>query len=110
LSFLYFDNRQKWSLSSAFHLHHRFACLEGLPAFTGRKIIVDTYGGAARHSGGAFSGKDPSKVDRSAAYFCRYVARQVVLQGLASRVEIQVAYAIGVANVRNRRGGRNEKR
>ena len=64
---------------------------------TGRKIIVDTYGGAARHGGGAFSGKDPSKVDRSAAYFCRYVARQVVLHGLARRVEIQVAYAIGVA-------------
>ena len=64
---------------------------------TGRKIIVDTYGGAAHHGGGAFSGKDPSKVDRSAAYFCRYVARQIVLQGLASRVEIQVAYAIGVA-------------
>ena len=64
---------------------------------TGRKIIVDTYGGAARHGGGAFSGKDPSKVDRSAAYFCRYVARQVVLHGLARRVEVQVAYAIGVA-------------
>ena len=64
---------------------------------TGRKIIVDTYGGAARHGGGAFSGKDPSKVDRSAAYFCRYVARQVVVQGLASRAEIQMAYAIGVA-------------
>ena len=64
---------------------------------TGRKIIVDTYGGAAHHGGGAFSGKDPSKVDRSAAYFCRFVARQVVQQGLASRVEIQVAYAIGVA-------------
>jgi S-adenosylmethionine synthetase len=64
---------------------------------TGRKIIVDTYGGAPRHGSGAFSGKDPSKVDRSAAYFCRYVARQVILQGLASRLEIQVAYAIGVA-------------
>ncbi len=64
---------------------------------TGRKIIVDTYGGAAHHGGGAFSGKDPSKVDRSAAYFCRFVARQVVQQGLARRVEIQVAYAIGVA-------------
>jgi S-adenosylmethionine synthetase len=64
---------------------------------TGRKIIVDTYGGAAHHGGGAFSGKDPSKVDRTAAYFCRYVARQIVLQGLASRVEIQVAYAIGLA-------------
>ncbi len=64
---------------------------------TGRKIIADTYGGAARHGGGAFSGKDPSKVDRSAAYFCRYVARQIVKQGLASAAEIQVAYAIGIA-------------
>jgi S-adenosylmethionine synthetase len=64
---------------------------------TGRKIIVDTYGGAARHGGGAFSGKDPSKVDRSGAYFCRYVARQVVNEGLAEKVELQVAYAIGVA-------------
>ena len=64
---------------------------------TGRKIIVDTYGGVAHHGGGAFSGKDPSKVDRSGAYFCRYVARQVVEAGLAARVEIQVAYAIGVA-------------
>ena len=62
---------------------------------TGRKIIVDTYGGAAHHGGGAFSGKDPSKVDRSAAYFCRYVARQIVKEGLASRAEIQVSYAIG---------------
>jgi S-adenosylmethionine synthetase len=64
---------------------------------TGRKIIVDTYGGMGRHGGGAFSGKDPSKVDRSGAYFCRYVARQVVLEGLAKRAEIQVAYAIGLA-------------
>jgi S-adenosylmethionine synthetase len=64
---------------------------------TGRKIIVDTYGGMGRHGGGAFSGKDPSKVDRSGAYFCRHVARQVVREGLASRAEIQVAYAIGVA-------------
>jgi S-adenosylmethionine synthetase len=64
---------------------------------TGRKIIVDTYGGMGRHGGGAFSGKDPSKVDRSGAYFCRYVARQVVAEGLADRAEIQVAYAIGVA-------------
>ena len=64
---------------------------------TGRKIIVDTYGGAARHGGGAFSGKDPSKVDRSGAYFCRHVARRVVKQGLARRAEVQVAYAIGVA-------------
>jgi S-adenosylmethionine synthetase len=64
---------------------------------TGRKIIVDTYGGMGRHGGGAFSGKDPSKVDRSGAYFCRYVARQVVKEGLAKRAEVQVAYAIGVA-------------
>ena len=64
---------------------------------TGRKIIVDTYGGMARHGGGAFSGKDPSKVDRSAAYMGRYVAKNVVAAGLASRCEIQVSYAIGVA-------------
>ena len=64
---------------------------------TGRKIIVDTYGGAARHGGGAFSGKDPSKVDRSAAYACRYVAKNVVAAGLASKCEVQVAYAIGVS-------------
>lgn len=64
---------------------------------TGRKIIVDTYGGMARHGGGAFSGKDPSKVDRSAAYACRYVAKNIVAAGLASRCEIQVSYAIGVA-------------
>lgn len=64
---------------------------------TGRKIIVDTYGGAAHHGGGAFSGKDPSKVDRSAAYAGRYVAKNVVAAGLASRCEVQVAYAIGVA-------------
>jgi S-adenosylmethionine synthetase len=64
---------------------------------TGRKIIVDTYGGMGRHGGGAFSGKDPSKVDRSGAYFCRYVARKLILAGLARRAEIQVAYAIGVA-------------
>jgi S-adenosylmethionine synthetase len=64
---------------------------------TGRKIIVDTYGGMARHGGGAFSGKDPSKVDRSAAYAARYVAKNVVAAGLAERAEVQVAYAIGVA-------------
>jgi S-adenosylmethionine synthetase len=64
---------------------------------TGRKIIVDTYGGAGRHGGGAFSGKDPSKVDRSGAYFCRWVARQIVRQGLARRAEVQVSYAIGQA-------------
>jgi len=64
---------------------------------TGRKIIVDTYGGMARHGGGAFSGKDPSKVDRSAAYAGRYVAKNIVAAGLADRCEIQVSYAIGVA-------------
>ena len=64
---------------------------------TGRKIIVDSYGGWGRHGGGAFSGKDPSKVDRSSAYFCRYVAKQVVSAGLAKRAEIQVGYAIGMA-------------
>lgn len=64
---------------------------------TGRKIIVDTYGGMARHGGGAFSGKDPSKVDRSAAYMCRYVAKNIVAAGIAERCEIQVSYAIGVA-------------
>jgi S-adenosylmethionine synthetase len=62
---------------------------------TGRKIIVDSYGGMGRHGGGAFSGKDPSKVDRSGAYFCRFVARQIVKQGLARRAEVQVGYAIG---------------
>jgi S-adenosylmethionine synthetase len=64
---------------------------------TGRKIIVDSYGGWGRHGGGAFSGKDPSKVDRSSAYFCRYVAKQVIAAGLAKRAEIQVGYAIGMA-------------
>jgi S-adenosylmethionine synthetase len=64
---------------------------------TGRKIIVDTYGGVGRHGGGAFSGKDPSKVDRTSAYFCRFVARELVKSKLAKRVEIQVAYAIGIA-------------
>ncbi len=65
---------------------------------TGRKIIVDTYGGAARHGGGAFSGKDPSKVDRSAAYAARYVAKNIVAAGMADRCEIQLSYAIGVAD------------
>ncbi len=69
----------------------------GDTGLTGRKIIVDTYGGMARHGGGAFSGKDPSKVDRSAAYMARYVAKNVVAAGLCSRCEVQLAYAIGVA-------------
>ena len=68
-----------------------------MPGLTGRKIIVDTYGGAAPHGGGAFSGKDPTKVDRSAAYAARYLAKNVVAAGLAERCTIQVAYAIGVA-------------
>jgi len=70
---------------------------QGDAGLTGRKIIVDTYGGVARHGGGAFSGKDPTKVDRSAAYAMRYVAKNIVAAGLARRVEVQVAYAIGVA-------------
>ena len=70
---------------------------QGDAGLTGRKIIVDTYGGASRHGGGAFSGKDPSKVDRSAAYAMRWVAKNVVAAGLADRAEVQVAYAIGVA-------------
>jgi len=69
----------------------------GDAGLTGRKIIVDTYGGIARHGGGAFSGKDPTKVDRSAAYMARYIAKNVVAAGLASRFEIQLSYAIGVA-------------
>jgi S-adenosylmethionine synthetase len=69
----------------------------GDAGLTGRKIIVDTYGGMARHGGGAFSGKDPSKVDRSAAYAGRYVAKNIVAAGLADRCEIQISYAIGVA-------------
>lgn len=68
---------------------------QGDAGLTGRKIIVDTYGGAGRHGGGAFSGKDPSKVDRSAAYMCRWVAKTIIAAGLASRAELQVAYAIG---------------
>src|SRR5204863_5219810 len=70
----------------------------GDAGLTGRKIVVDTYGGMARHGGGAFSGKDPSKVDRSGAYAARHVAKNVVAAGLADRCEVQVAYAIGVAH------------
>ena len=70
----------------------------GDTGLTGRKIIVDTYGGAGRHGGGAFSGKDPTKVDRSAAYMARYIAKNIVAAGLADRAEVQLAYAIGVAN------------
>ena len=70
----------------------------GDSGLTGRKIIVDTYGGYARHGGGAFSGKDPTKVDRSAAYAARYIAKNIVAAGLAKRCEIELAYAIGVAH------------
>ncbi|HEY7975626.1 MAG TPA: methionine adenosyltransferase domain-containing protein, partial [Ktedonobacterales bacterium] len=69
----------------------------GDAGLTGRKIIVDTYGGFARHGGGAFSGKDPTKVDRSGAYAARYVAKNIVAAGLADRCELQISYAIGVA-------------
>ena len=71
---------------------------QGDSGLTGRKIIVDTYGGYSRHGGGAFSGKDPTKVDRSAAYVCRYIAKNIVAAGLADKCEVQIAYAIGVAN------------
>jgi S-adenosylmethionine synthetase len=70
----------------------------GDAGLTGRKIIVDTYGGVARHGGGAFSGKDPSKVDRSASYMARHIAKNLVAAGLARRAEVQLAYAIGVAD------------
>ncbi len=87
--------------NTKFHINPTGQFIIGGPVgdcgLTGRKIIVDTYGGMARHGGGAFSGKDPSKVDRSAAYACRYVAKNVVAAGLAERCEVQVSYAIGVA-------------
>src|SRR5690554_2416190 len=93
---------QKWiSKDTVYHINPTGKFVIGGPVgdcgLTGRKIIVDTYGGMARHGGGAFSGKDPSKVDRSAAYACRYVAKNIVAAGLADRCEIQVSYAIGVA-------------
>jgi S-adenosylmethionine synthetase len=88
--------------STVFHINPTGRFVVGGPqgdcGLTGRKIIVDTYGGYGRHGGGAFSGKDPSKVDRSAAYFARYVAKNIVAAELAKRCEVQVAYAIGVAD------------
>ena len=92
----------KWvNKDTAYHINPTGRFVIGGPmgdcGLTGRKIIVDTYGGMARHGGGAFSGKDPSKVDRSAAYAARYVAKNVVAAGLAERCEVQVSYAIGVA-------------
>lgn len=93
---------QEWvTKDTKFHINPTGRFVIGGPmgdcGLTGRKIIVDTYGGMARHGGGAFSGKDPSKVDRSAAYAARYVAKNIVAAGLAERCEIQVSYAIGVA-------------
>jgi len=85
-----------------FHVNPTGSFILGGPSadagVTGRKIIVDTYGGAGRHGGGAFSGKDPSKVDRSGAYFCRFIANQLIKQGMARRAEIQISYAIGEAH------------
>jgi S-adenosylmethionine synthetase len=95
------DLYEERALSAAFLVNPTGRFVIGGPVgdcgLTGRKIIVDTYGGMARHGGGAFSGKDPSKVDRSAAYAVRHVAKNVVAAGLADRAEVQVAYAIGVA-------------
>ncbi len=93
---------ENWlSGETKYHINPTGSFVTGGPVgdcgLTGRKIIVDTYGGMARHGGGAFSGKDPSKVDRSAAYACRYVAKNLVAAGLADRCEVQVSYAIGVA-------------
>jgi S-adenosylmethionine synthetase len=89
------------SAETSFHINPTGRFVVGGPqgdsGLTGRKIIVDTYGGMARHGGGAFSGKDPSKVDRSATYYARYIAKHVVAAGLAQRCEVQLAYAIGVA-------------
>jgi S-adenosylmethionine synthetase len=90
-----------WSANAPLFVNPTGSFTHGGPSadagVTGRKIIVDSYGGWGRHGGGAFSGKDPSKVDRSSAYFCRYVARNIVATGLAKRAELQVAYAIGMA-------------
>jgi len=86
---------------TVFHVNPTGAFVRGGPyadaGLTGRKIIVDTYGGIGRHGGGAFSGKDPTKVDRSAAYICRYIAKNIVASGIADKCEIQLAYAIGIA-------------
>jgi S-adenosylmethionine synthetase len=92
---------QWWNNQLTLYVNPTGSFIHGGPSadagVTGRKIIVDSYGGWGRHGGGAFSGKDPSKVDRSSAYFCRYVAKQVVAAGIAKKAEIQVGYAIGMA-------------
>ena len=93
---------KKWiDKDTVFHVNPTGAFVRGGPyadaGLTGRKIIVDTYGGIGRHGGGAFSGKDPTKVDRSAAYICRYIAKNIVASGIADKCEIQLAYAIGIA-------------
>jgi S-adenosylmethionine synthetase len=93
---------KKWiDKDTVFHVNPTGAFVRGGPyadaGLTGRKIIVDTYGGIGRHGGGAFSGKDPTKVDRSAAYICRYIAKNIVAAGIADKCEIQLAYAIGIA-------------
>ncbi|MFH0956450.1 MAG: methionine adenosyltransferase domain-containing protein, partial [Candidatus Aenigmatarchaeota archaeon] len=93
---------KKWiDGKTTYHVNPTGAFVRGGPyadaGVTGRKIIVDTYGGVGRHGGGAFSGKDPSKVDRSAAYAARYIAKNLVKAGLAEKCEVQLAYAIGVA-------------
>ena len=90
------DENTKYLCQPHRPLRHRRAC-RATRGLTGRKIIVDTYGGSAPHGGGAFSGKDPTKVDRSAAYAARWVAKNVVAAGLAKRCQVQLAYAIGVA-------------
>jgi S-adenosylmethionine synthetase len=91
-----------WSPGIKFHVNPTGRFVIGGPygdsGLTGRKIIVDTYGGRGRHGGGAFSGKDPSKVDRSAAYMARYIAKNIIAAKLADECEVQLAYAIGVAN------------
>ena len=92
----YLDDKTKYFINPTGRFVIGGPC--GDSGLTGRKIIVDTYGGMGRHGGGAFSGKDPTKVDRSAAYMCRYIAKNVVAAGLAKQVEVQAAYAIGVAH------------
>jgi len=92
---------EKYLIDTKFHINPTGQFIIGGPhgdtGLTGRKIIVDTYGGMARHGGGAFSGKDPTKVDRSAAYMARHVAKTIVASGVADKCEVQLAYAIGVA-------------